>query len=347
MTRRPGLRFVVFALLSGGLAVVLAVQIVGLSFEPRIALTATLADATGVRVGDRVRVAGVPVGAVTEVGVDEGRARLRIEVADDLALPTDTRLVVRWLDLTGRRQVDLEPGTADATLADGDHVERTRSAPDLSQLATQLGPLARALDPEQLNELLASVDQVLQGRTDDLVGMTEDVGALLETLASRDQTIDQMITDYGAVASTLAEREQQIRTVVDNLVALTDTFGGTEETIGPALADAADLTDRLATFLDANGEDTGALLADLADVVEVATGRIDDLEQGLADLPDALEALYGVLRHGDYIRVDAVCISVAEPPCPALRSGGSARTGRPVDDPEALRDLLLGRERDR
>lgn len=321
MTRRPGVRFVVFAVLSTSLAVFIAAQIVGLSTADRVSYDAVFADASGVEEGDLVRLAGVPVGAVADVRVEAGQAHLTLAVDRTLELPTDTLVAAGWRDLAGARQLDLEPGDAETMLAPGGTFERTRPAVDLAQLTSHLGPLARALDPDQLNELLSSVDQVLADDTDTVTQLTADAAALLETVADRRDRVDSMIDDYGTVAATLAEREEQIRRIVDDLVALSEAFAGSGELVGPAIDDAAGLLTDLDDFLDEHAERSGRMVDELAVLTGTATGRIDELEEGLRQLPSALRSLHGVVRHGDMIRVDAVCASHEEPPCPVPGSG--------------------------
>lgn len=341
--RAAGLRFLLFAAGAVALTVFIGAQILGLSTTDRVPLHAVLADASGLRQGDQVRLAGVPVGQVTDLAVEGGRARLTVSVDRTVALPRDTLLAVSWVDLTGRRQVDLHPGEDDEVLAAGDEIARTRAAPDLGALTSDLGPLVRVLDPERLNELLGSVDQVLAASTDDLVTLTGDLAALLETVGSRDQVLDEMIGDYGTVVDTLAEREQQIRRVVDDLVAVSDAVAGTEEVLGPTIDDASAVLAALDDFLADNTSDLGRLVDDLAVLVGTASDRADELGTGLQELPDALEALFGVLRHGDYIRVDAVCASPSEPPDPCLLSRDPVPTASRVsEDGEALSGLLLG-----
>ncbi len=341
--RAAGVRFLLFAATATALTVFIAAQIVGLSTTDRMPLHAVLADASGLRQGDLVRLAGVPVGQVSAVGVEAGQARLTVSVDRTLALPADTLLAVSWVDLTGRRQVDLHPGESGDLLAAGDEFARTRPAADLGQLTAELGPLVQVLDPERLNELLGSVDQVLAASTDDLVALSDDLAALLETVGSRDQLLDEMITDYGAVATTLAEREQQIRRVVDDLVAVTEAFAGSEDVLGPTIDDASAVLAALDDFLADNTDDLGRLVDDLGVLVETASSRADELGTGLEELPDALRALFGVLRHGDYLRIDTVCASPTEPPDPCLLSRDPVPTASRVGgDGDALSGLLLG-----
>ena len=327
-----------FAAASLALTGFIAAQIADVSLGERYTLTARFADVTGVHVGDDVRVAGVPVGNVRGIAVDDGMAVLTFDVDADVALPDDTEVAIAWLDLIGQKQLDLFPGASTTFLGPGDEVERTRSTVDIGALTAQLGPFARVVSPDDVNALLESVFLVLQDNEADLVGLSGDVRDLLGTIASHDATIDAMIGDYATVTSTLASREQQIRTMVDNLVLVSGAFVEAEDVLATALDDGAQVSHQLAAFLDTNADDLAALIADINDIVAVVSTRTDDVDAIFAGMPDALRQLFEVTRHGEYLRVNAVCASFAEPPC-EVDYQGSTRGPAAAD---VLRNLMLG-----
>ncbi len=104
------------------LAVVLTFMVAGtLSRAQRgdaISVTAVFRDATGLRAGDDVRVAGVRVGRVTgtKVGTGEerGLAVVTMSVAADQVLHDDVTATIDYLNLMGQRYVALaRPDAAD------------------------------------------------------------------------------------------------------------------------------------------------------------------------------------------------------------------------------------------
>jgi phospholipid/cholesterol/gamma-HCH transport system substrate-binding protein len=337
----PGWRFLVFLTLTVALTAFIGAQLVDVTFAGRYHLTATFDDATGVRTGDEGRIAGVPVGTVREIRAVDGRAQLTLGVRDGVQLPADTEVAISWVDLTGASQLDLHPGGEPRMLEDGDHLERTRSTASVGQLAAEFGAFIGTLDPEQLSELLSSVQQILDGNEQTLIALVGDVSAVMETVGGRGDTIEALLADYGTVTRTLAGREQQLRGIVDDLVALTAAFDASEEALGTGIDAAATLTRDLGDFLDVNQQELEVLLDDLVTLMAAVRPRLDELEHGLEELPDTMAALFGTIRHGDYIRVDAVCTSTAEPPCPSPRQGLLVPGG---DEPDALRELLGGLE---
>lgn len=318
---RPGWRFVLFATLSLVLTGFIAAQLVDAGFADHYELTARLDDATGLEEGDDVRVAGVPVGSVRAVRAVEARAELVLGVRSDVSLPADTRAEISWVDLTGASQVDLLPGEATAELAAGDEIERTRSAAGVGRLAGDLGAFVGAFDPEQLNELLSSVQQILDGNEQQLVTLVHDLGNLMEVVTDREDAVETMLADYAEVAETAVARERQLRGIVDDLVALTEAFDQSEEALGRGLESAVSLTRETEDFLEANQQQLETMLDDIGALLALLRPRLADLEAGLSQLPETLARLYGVVRHGEYLRVDAVCAWLTEPPCPAFRDG--------------------------
>ena len=102
------------AVYSLGCLVVLGwlVSIVGNTafFAERSGYEAELDDATGLRVNDAVKIAGVEVGAVTGIDIEHGHAVVSFEVDDGTVLPASTRSGIRWRSVLGQKYLYLYPG---------------------------------------------------------------------------------------------------------------------------------------------------------------------------------------------------------------------------------------------
>lgn len=84
----------------------------------------------GVNVGTDVRLAGVKVGTVTGLALNPQtfRAEATFTVADDIALPDDTSVVISSEGLLGGSFVELLPGGSPFNLDPGAEIEDTQSA---------------------------------------------------------------------------------------------------------------------------------------------------------------------------------------------------------------------------
>ena len=122
-----------------GLAAIayLSIQVGGVSYAGRggLALYATFDQIGGLKPRAPVAIAGVTVGQVRAIELDDSlRARVTLEVDENLALPVDTSASIQTAGLLGDQYVALEPGGEDDAAQDGDEIEFTESALSVERL---------------------------------------------------------------------------------------------------------------------------------------------------------------------------------------------------------------------
>lgn len=135
-------------------AVVLAVGLVVVALTNRAAhdageglfrLMADFERVDGVHLGTPVRVAGVDIGAVSEMSVDaRGRAVLSFRFDEPIALPDDTAAVIETDGLFGEKYVELRPGGSERNLKDGARISFTQDAVILEDLVALIVQRAKA-----------------------------------------------------------------------------------------------------------------------------------------------------------------------------------------------------------
>jgi phospholipid/cholesterol/gamma-HCH transport system substrate-binding protein len=275
-----------------------------------ITLTAVFRDATGLRPGDDVRVAGVKVGRVEEArigtGDERGLAVVRLLVDADQELTDDTVAAIDYLNLMGQRYVSLSrPEDAEGSedsgeagrLEDGATIplDRTRPALDLTALFNAFRPIFELLQPADINQLATNIVQVLQGQ-----------GPTLESLLSQTATLTQGIDD----------RDETLAQVVDNVSLVLET---TNEHRG-------DIT-RLLQGLDSL---TAGLAKDRDRVTSVSTpwfdylaGRSDLLVRAGKAVPQQLDTYLRTLGYGSYLNVYVCTLAGQAPGSPAFDLGVS------------------------
>src|SRR5690606_10181416 len=198
---RAGLlvRLVAFVTVTGMLTVVIGMQIARVDTGGGWRVTATFDDASGLMKGDEVKIAGAPVGRVNEVKVVDGKARVGLTVRDSVSVPADTEAAIRWRDAMGRRGVYLMPGRSERKMRPGAHITRTRSVVDGSALIEQLGPLVRSLDAKEVNTVLVSLSQALDGNAENIDRLIADIDVLAASIAKRRAMLKRMLDDYATV----------------------------------------------------------------------------------------------------------------------------------------------------
>lgn len=126
-------------------AVVLVVAIVFLGFSYSSAnvgdidgyeITADFTGTGGLGIGDDVQISGVKVGTVSKIALkpDDYRARVTMEINDEIKLPDDSAAFISSISLLGGKYMELQPGASDEMLAKGGHIEYTQAPQNLEQL---------------------------------------------------------------------------------------------------------------------------------------------------------------------------------------------------------------------
>ena len=330
--RRSAWRFLVFAVVTISLTAYLAVRITGTDLGSGMQLRAVFDDVSGLRTGDRVKVAGSPVGRVTSVKVDDGRAVVSMKVRSSLKIPDDSSVVIRWRDLIGERQIYLEPGSSQAMAKDGQTLTRTRSAADLGSLINALAPLVGGVDPNEINKILQSFAVALDGNQGRIDQITTNLAALLRILGARSGTIHQMIGDYKTITDALAARDRQIVQTIGSLTELTQAFAQDRGVLDTATVKLSDVATNLDKTIGGSDRQLGQLVDSTASLMEIAHRNMGQIEKLIKSLPMALQAVLTILDGGQFARGNALCINMEHtdkcpfpenlPPPPASGSGG-------------------------
>lgn len=266
--------------------------------------TAVFDDVSGLSTGDQVRIAGVDVGKVKEIDVqDDNTVRVTFDVRRDQELTTATHATIQYRNLIGDRviQLDQEPGPAPA-LQGGDTIPatQTRSALDLDTLLNGFRPLFAGLSPSEINKLSGQVVQILQGQQSAVADLVSHVASFTTRIGTREELVGQVIRNLNAVMGTFDEGSGSLGELIDSLDSLVVGLDGQDTQV----LDAAARIDRL-------GREAAALIAgaradareDLAALAVVARGvnqKSDVLEKVLAALPVHYRALQATSSYGNF-----------------------------------------------
>jgi virulence factor Mce-like protein len=115
----------------------------GLPFVPTYNIKVELPEASGLQPSNQVRIAGTRVGLVSSLSPHQNPRTGRVSVIADLKLekkveplPTDTRAIVQSVSTVGLKYLELEKGTARATIKAGHTIPlaQTREPVDIDEL---------------------------------------------------------------------------------------------------------------------------------------------------------------------------------------------------------------------
>lgn len=106
-------------------------EIVGGDYVP---VHAEFASVSGLKTGASVEIAGVEVGKVDAILLEDYRADVRMKIRTGVRLQEDTIASIRTRGLIGDKFVNLAPGASDRLIPSGGKIRETESAVDLEEL---------------------------------------------------------------------------------------------------------------------------------------------------------------------------------------------------------------------
>lgn len=277
-------------------------------------LSAVFDDVTGLLEGDNVKVAGVPVGKVTNISTDDGRAVVTMEVRSTNKVPANSAASIRWRNLIGQRYVYLEPGDSAVMMADGARIENesTTGVIDLGELFNRLGPIVGAIDVTQVNDFLDSITMALEGNEQNISQTLDDLAVLVQGLGDRDEAIGSLIDNLAVVAETVADRDSQIETMLDNLAALAQTFSDNTSLLETALVEIGQFNTSFSDVLALNRDEIDAIIANLAVTLGTIEENLEPLEIALDGLDEQAAATFRSSSWGTWLNQDIRCVSVGD-----------------------------------
>ena len=307
-------------------------------FESTYTLTATFDNAEGLLRDDNVKVAGVVVGKVTAVEIHQGKARVSVSVKDSVKVPTDSSVAIRWRNLIGQRYIYLYPGTGSTVFKDGDTIAKTRSVVDVGQLFNRLGPILKAVDPKQVNTLLDTIVQALDGNQAKIRESIDNLAVVAQSLGSRDQAIGRLVDNVNKVAGAIDARDAQIRTVLDNMVLISQTFSQNTDVLNTAVTELGDFTDNFGSLLASNRVEVDRSIDNLNKVIELVKVKLPVLDSILGELDEAAKRL-ALNRYGEWLNNNVLCGALFNPPQvmsndPCISGTGSLQNAQQSHQPQ-------------
>ncbi|MEB3021765.1 MULTISPECIES: MCE family protein [Mycolicibacter] len=217
------------------------------------AYSAVFQDASSLKAGNSVRVAGIRVGTVRKIALQPDNTVLVAFDADDhVRLTESTKVAVRYLNLVGDRYLELidDPGSTKIRPAGSRFgLDRTEPALNLDLLLGGLKPVIKGLDPDDVNSLTSSLIQILQGQGGDLESLFTRTSSFTNALADNGHIVEQLIANLDDTLAVLSKDGKQFSGAVDGLERLVSGLAAERDPIGSAITALDNGTASLAGLL--------------------------------------------------------------------------------------------------
>jgi phospholipid/cholesterol/gamma-HCH transport system substrate-binding protein len=292
-----------------GLAVLAGLVLAAFRLDDLAALSgrsyqAAFRDASGLATGNEVRVAGVRVGKVTDVGLARGgggmyvRVRFRLD-EDGIQLGQDTGATIRIKTVLGQKYLALAPA-GPGRLRVGAEIPLTRTASpfDVMQAVTGLAGTLDQIDSKQLATAFTTLAETFADTPASVQSSLGGLSRLSQTIASRDAELRDLLARARSVTGVLAQRDEEFRKLVADGNALLAEVSRRRDAIHDLLVGTQDLASQLSGLVADNRTRLEPTLSQLRAVVAILQRDRDNLEQTIQRMGPFLDAFTNVLGNG-------------------------------------------------
>jgi phospholipid/cholesterol/gamma-HCH transport system substrate-binding protein len=304
MKRRPFLTGVV------GLAVLAALVLAAFQLDAIASIgdpayRAAFRDASGLAPGNEVRVAGVRVGKVTDVGLARGsagpyvRVRFRLDGGSGVRLGDQTGATIRIKTVLGQKYLALAPA-GQGRLREGAEIplDRTASPFDVMQAVTGLAETFDQIDSKQLATAFGTLAQTFADTPASVKSSLSGLSRLSQTVASRDAELRELLARARSVTAVLAERDEEFRKLVADGDALLREVSRRRDAIHELLVGTNELAKQLSGLVADNRDQLEPALRQLRGVVAILQRNRDNLTKTIEGMGPFVSAFANVVGNG-------------------------------------------------
>jgi phospholipid/cholesterol/gamma-HCH transport system substrate-binding protein len=165
------------------------------------------------KVGDRIKMAGVEIGRVQSLSLTNDRVRvtMKIQAARRKDVKTDSIATVKFTGLLGQNYVAVDFGSPSAPPASDDAYLNTEEQPDMSAImqkidnvASGVQNLTKSFTGDKIDNLLGPFTDFMRANKDPLTATISNMQSVSTQIAQGKGTIGKLIYDESLYNSTLA-----------------------------------------------------------------------------------------------------------------------------------------------
>jgi phospholipid/cholesterol/gamma-HCH transport system substrate-binding protein len=331
----PLIKALIFVLVTGLSTAILGVSIANTNVANVNTYYARFTDVTGVTVGDDVRIAGVKVGQVEQLGiVDKRIARVGFTVDASRTLPAGVTATIKYRNLVGQRYISLDrgPGAIDQALQPNAEIPLAQTAPalDLTALFNGFKPLFSALSPNDVNQLSIEIVNVLQGEGGTMDSLLQHMASLTSTLASKDQVFGQVIDNLNTVLHAVNSRGTALSDLITAGQSLISGLANEKASIGNAVSALSGLSNATASLLQQARPGLQADIGALGGLAQNLNNNTPLVNSFLQNLPTKFTQIAKTVSYGSWLNLylcEATVSGVKPAQGPVIPPGASGRCG--------------------
>jgi phospholipid/cholesterol/gamma-HCH transport system substrate-binding protein len=201
-------------------------------FKKGYQITATFDNVAGLEKDAAVQVAGVDVGRVESISLQDGKAFVTLRIRPDVQLAKDVSASIKTHGILGDKYIELSPGTKGiGYLQNGEEIQRAERTADVDRLLNNLALIADDVKgvTSSLNHALAGEEGEAQVR--DIVRNIRELSVRLnQVVANNDERFSETMVN-------LREASKEMQKAFTQLSQITESINKGEGTVGKLVKD--------------------------------------------------------------------------------------------------------------
>lgn len=254
-------------------------------------LVGTFGSAEGVYATTPVRIAGVPVGAVSKVELDGGNARVELTIEGNVQLPADSVVSLASEGMLGDKFLRITPGTSATLLHEGDRI-----LPDTG---------GATLEDLQKKAVLIADD--VQTITGSVKAMTSDA----QSQAELKQTIANVAALSQSLRGMAEANREELDAMAHNMRDVSEALKALMAANGPRVSEQMDAIQKATDSLDRTAAHVESIVARIDAGQGTVGGLLNDdstlktVNATLADVQGAVSDVHGLIGQVSNLRTEA------------------------------------------
>jgi len=259
-------------------------------------------DSGGINTGDKVRIAGMDVGTVQSLNIENDHVTMGFTL-DGNQIGTDSRLAIRTDTILGKKVLEVEPRGNQVLRASGVlPVGQSTTPYQIYDAFFDVTKAAAGWDIDTVKRSLSLLSDTINQTYPNLSAALDGVARFSDTIGKRDEQFKQLLANANKVASVLGDRSGQINALLVNSRTLLGAVNDRGRAIDYLLANVFQVSEQFQGLVKDN-PNLNHVLEQLRIVSDLLVKHKYDLQDVLVSVAKFAAALSEALGSGPYFKV--------------------------------------------
>jgi phospholipid/cholesterol/gamma-HCH transport system substrate-binding protein len=259
-----------------------------------------LSDASGLHKGNMVQIAGVRVGRVNALHIEEDHVTVDFDVKD-AKMGKKTQAAVEVLNLLGEKYLEITPkGVGEMQAGDTIPKSRTNGSYDIVSTLSELTTRTEAINVPRLSQSLTTLGDTLNAASPHIRSTFTGLSRVSQAIASRDEGISQLLQRADRVTKLLAARRGDLVTLMREGDLVFKELLARRDAIHSLLVNATKLAVELRGLATDNQKQIGDALKQLDTALSYLRSREEKIDTILKRLDPYASILINIIGTGPW-----------------------------------------------